>query len=170
VIAIAPCDNGPLRSSVAVPTVVAVLFVAAPARAVDFAVDAGAVEVITLPERQHAGFYPSLGVSLVFPFSKLALIPGLSVEGAPDIGHWGFVWSLVADFPVQARLGLDADVTLIHDQAGSDYRHAALFLGAGVGFSIFLGRWTISPYCNIFRDLTADGWAIVPGFNLAATR
>ncbi|HEY1587245.1 MAG TPA: hypothetical protein VGH63_16230 [Polyangia bacterium] len=146
------------------------LTVSPPARAYDFAVNAGAVEVVTLPERQHAGFYPYLGVSLIFPFSKLALIPSLTVEAAPDIGHWGFVWSLVADFPVHARLGIDADVTLLHDQTGSDVRHAELFLGAGVGFSIFLGRWTISPYCNIFRDLSADGWAIVPGFNLAATR
>jgi hypothetical protein len=156
--------------AVGLAAAVAILAVSPPARAYDFAVNAGAVEVVTLPERQHVGFYPYLGVSLVFPFSRLALIPSLSVEAAPDIGHWGFVWSLVADFPVHARLGLDADVTLIHDQSGSAVHHAEFFLGAGVGFSIFLGRWTISPYCNLFRDLSVDGWAVVPGFNLAATR
>jgi hypothetical protein len=153
----------------ALATAVALALLAAsnPARAADFAVDTGFVEVVTLPDRNHAGLYPYLGVSVVFPFPKLALIPGLSVEAAPETGRWGFVASLVADFPVHARLGLDVDVTLLHDQPGADWRRAEFFLGAGVGFSVFLGRWTISPYVNVFRDLSVEGWALVPGLNLA---
>jgi hypothetical protein len=43
-------------------------------------------------------------------------------------------------------------------------------LGAGVGFSVFVGTWTISPYVNVFRDLSVAGWALVPGLNLATTK
>jgi len=43
-------------------------------------------------------------------------------------------------------------------------------LGAGVGFSVFVGTWTFSPYVNVFRDLSVAGWALVPGLNLATTR
>ncbi|MDB4970162.1 MAG: hypothetical protein JWN44_5851 [Myxococcales bacterium] len=141
-----------------------------PAEAYDFAVNAGAVEVITVPARQHAGFYPYLGFSLVFPTRKMTLIPGLSVEAAPESGRWGFVWSLVADFAVHDRVGLDVDVVLIHDQPGADVGAAEFLLGAGVGFSVFWGKWTISPYVNVFRDLSVDGWALVPGLNFAATK
>lgn len=141
-----------------------------PAAAFDVAVNAGAVEVLAVPDRQHVGLYPYLGISLVFPSGKVALIPSLSIEAAPESGRWGFVWSLVADFPVHERLGLDVDVTLIHDQSGTDLGSAELLLGAGVGFSVFWGRWTISPYVNAFRDLSVDAWALVPGLNLAATK
>jgi hypothetical protein len=153
----------------ALAAALAVVALGAPARAYDFAVNAGAVEVVTLPDRQHVGFYPYVGFSFVFPFRRVALIPSLTVEAAPETGHWGFVGSLVADFPVHPRLGLDVDVTLLHDQFGGDFRSSEFFLGAGVGFSLFVGNWTISPYTNIFRDLSADGWAIVPGLNFAIT-
>lgn len=146
-----------------------VALAAAPARAADFAVDTGFVEVVAIPSRQHVGLYPYLGVSLVFPFRRLALVPGLSVEAAPESGRWGFVGSLVADFPVHPRLGLDVDLTVIHDQSGSDFAHADVLLGGGAGFSVFLGRWTVSPYVNVFGDLAGAGWALVPGLNLAAS-
>lgn len=158
-----------LAPAVAAAVASAALASSLPARAADFAVDAGAVEVVTLPERQHAGFYPYVGFSFVIPFRRLALVPGLAVEAAPETGRWGFVGSLLVDFPVHARLGLDLDVTLLHNQFGGDFRHADVFLGAGVGFSIFLGSFTVSPYANVFRDLVADAWAIVPGLNVAVT-
>jgi hypothetical protein len=142
---------------------------AGPAHAWDFAVDTGFVEVMAVPSREHVGLYPYLGVSFVVPLHRIALVPGLSVEAAPESGRWGLVASLVADLPVHQRLGLDVDVTLIHDQSGTDIAHADFLLGAGAGFSVFLGRWTLSPYVNIFRDLVVDGWAVVPGLNLAAT-
>ncbi len=147
-----------------------VLLSATPARAYDFAVDTGFVEVIGLPGRQHIGFYPYLGFSLAFPLPKVTLIPELTVEASPDAARWGFVATLVADFQVHQRLGIDVDVTLLHDQPRGDFGAAEFLLGAGVGFSVFVGTWTISPYVNVFRDLSVAGWALVPGLNLATTR
>jgi len=147
-----------------------VVAAAARAQAYDFAVDTGFVEVVGLPERQHIGFYPYLGVSLVFPLPKVTLVPELTVEASPDSARWGFVATLVADFQVHSRLGLDVDVTLLHDQPGGDFGAAEFLLGAGVGFSVFVGTWTISPYVNVFRDLSVAGWALVPGLNLATTK
>lgn len=157
-------------TAVRVAAFVLVGLVAAEARAYDFAVDAGAVEVIVLPGRSHYGLYPYLGVSLAFPLPRVTLIPALSVEAAPESGRWGFVASLVADFAVHARLGLDVDVVVLHDQPRGDFAAAEFLVGAGGGLSIFLGRWTVSPYVNAFRDLSVAGWALVPGVNLAATK
>ena len=159
------------------PTVTALLIalagcfaVARPAHAADFAVNSGAVEVVGIPARRHIGFYPYLGLSLAFPLPKVTLIPELAVEASPDAARWGFVLTLVADFAVHRRLGLDVDVTILHDQAGADFGAAEFLLGAGVGFSVFVGTWTLSPYVNVFRDVSVAGWALVPGFNLATTR
>jgi len=143
---------------------------AATARAADFAVDTGFVEVVLIPERQHLGFYPYVGVSLAFALPRLTLIPELTVEASPDAGRWGFVATLVADFAVHRRVGLDVDVTLLHDQPGGDFGAAEFLVGFGGGFSIFVGTWTFSPFVNVFRDLSVAGWAVVPGLNLATTR
>jgi hypothetical protein len=159
-----------VRRSTATAVLLGMLAASTPAHAYDFAVNAGAVEVVGIPERRHLGFYPYLGLSLAFPLPKVTLIPELSVEASADSARWGFVASLVADFAVHRRLGLDVDVTVLHDQSGADFRAAEFFLGAGVGFSLFVGTWTISPYVNVFRDLSVAGWALVPGINLAATK
>jgi hypothetical protein len=150
--------------------VLAMLAGSAPARAFDFAVNTGAVEVVGIPARNHLGFYPYLGVSLAFALPKVTLIPELTVEASPDAARWGFVLTLVADFAVHKRLGLDVDLTILHDQSGADIGAAEFFLGVGGGFSVFVGRWTISPYVNVFRDLSVGGWALVPGLNLACTQ
>ena len=148
----------------------AILCASTPARAADFAVNTGFVEVVLIPERAHFGFYPYLGLSLAFPLPRVTLIPELSIEASPDAGRWGFVATLVADFAVHRRLGLDVDVTILHDQPGGDFGAAEFLLGVGGGFSVFVGSWTISPYVNVFRDLSVAGWAVVPGLNLATTR
>jgi|KBSMisStaDraftv2_1062788.scaffolds.fasta_scaffold1192939_1 hypothetical protein len=140
------------------------------AHAADFAVNTGFVEVVIIPEREHLGFYPYLGVSLAFPLPKLTLIPELTVEASPDARRWGFVATLVADFAVHRCIGLDVDVTLLHDQPGGDFGAAEFLVGVGGGFSIFVGTWTLSPFVNVFRDLSVPGWAVVPGLNLATTR
>ena len=159
-----------MRRATVTATFAAVVAVARPARAYDFAVNTGAVEVVSIPARRHLGFYPYLGLSLAFPLPRVTLIPELTVEASADSARWGFVLSLVADFAVHRRLGLDVDVTILHDQTGADFGSAEFFLGAGVGFSVFVGTWTISPYVNVFRDLSVAGWALVPGINLATTR
>jgi hypothetical protein len=149
---------------------VGLVAVAGSAHAYDFAVNSGAVEVVAVPERHHIGFYPYLGLSLIFPLPKVTLVPELAVEASADSARWGFVLSLVADFAVHRRLGLDLDVTILHDQPGGDFGAAEFLLGAGVGFSVFVETWTISPYVNVFRDVSVAGWALVPGINLATTR
>jgi hypothetical protein len=140
------------------------------AHAYDFAINVGAVEVVTIPERAHFGLYPYLGLSLAFALPRVTLIPELAVEAAPESGRWGLVASLVADFAVHRRLGLDVGVVILHDQPGGDVHAAEFLVGAGVGFSIFAGHWTASPYVNAFRDLSVPGWALVPGINLAFVR
>ena len=141
------------------------LLLPARARAVDVALNLGFIEAVT-EHGAHIGAYPSVGVSLAFPLRHVTLIPSLSLEAA-DTGHWGFVGSFVTDFPVTDWLGLDLDVTLIHDQPGGDFDHAELLVGAGVGCSFFFGKTALSPFVNVFRDVTVAGWAIVPGVNLA---
>ncbi|MCU1278355.1 MAG: hypothetical protein JWM53_1901 [bacterium] len=154
----------------ATAAVLAMLASSAPAHAFDFAVNAGAVEVVGIPARNHLGLYPYLGVSLAFVLPQVTLIPELTVEASPDSARWGFVLTLVADFVVHKRLGLDVDITILHDQPGAEFGAAEFFLGVGGGFSVFLGRWTVSPYVNVFRDLSVPGWALVPGINLAFTQ
>jgi hypothetical protein len=159
-----------MRSAPAVALALALVGASAPARAYDFAVNTGFVEVVLIPERAHLGLYPYIGVSLAFVLPKVTLIPELTVEASPDAGRWGFVATLVADFAVHRRIGLDVDVTILHDQPGGDFGAAEFLVGAGGGFSIFVGTWTLSPYVNVFRDLSVPGWAVVPGLNLATTR
>ena len=152
-----------------VVALVAVMFASSPARAVDVALNAGAVEVVAIPQTQHLGFYPYAGISLTEAFTHVALVPSLVIEFAPENGHWGFVGALVVDFPVTKRIGLDIDAVILHDQPGFDFAKAELLVGGGVGFSIYLGRWTVSPYVNVLYDLVVAGQVVVPGLNVAFT-
>ena len=142
---------------------------ALPAQALDVALNAGAIEVVGLKPSpvKHVAVYPSVGVSLVKPLEHLTLIPGLAVEAAPELGAWGLVASLVADFAVSDRLGLDLDVTVLHDQVGGDVRGAAFLAGGGVGCSLFFGKLTVSPFVNLFVGLNVEGLSLVPGVNVA---
>ena len=149
--------------------VLGLLACASEARAMDVALNAGATEVLTVPPLAHLAVYPAVGVSLVQPLEHVTLIPGLAVEYAPETGAWGFILSLVADFALNDRLGLDLDVTLLHDQPGAHFEEAALLLGGGVGCSVFLGKWTVSPFVNVFHGLNVPGWSLVPGVNVAFT-
>ncbi len=146
---------------------VLLLALAGEARALDFALNAGAIEVLTVPPARHLAVYPSVGVSAVKAFERVTLIPGLAAEWAPETGAWGLVGSLVADFSVNERLGLDLDVTVLHDQAGAAFGQAAFFAGAGGGGSLFFGKWTASVFVNLFHGLNVEGWSLVPGLNVA---
>jgi hypothetical protein len=149
--------------------VLLVLACAGEARAFDVTVGAGATELLALDPLQHVAVYPAVGVSLVQPFEHVTLIPSLSVEYAPETGYWGLVLALVADFPVSDRVGLDVNVTLLHDQPGAKFSEAGYYIGAGVGCSVFLGKWTVSPLVDVFRGLNVPGWSLVPGVNVAYT-
>lgn len=147
----------------------AVALTVAPAAhaAVEFGLCVGALEVILLPVA-HGGFYPyvggAVGVSLV---QNLAFIASLSIEYSFDQGRGGFVAVTTLDYALGTRVGLDLNVALIHDQPGLQFSQAQFFLGAGPGVSIYLGKFTLSPFLNFFAGLTTPGASIVPGINLS---
>jgi len=95
---------------------------------------------------------------------------GGDLGGAGDQGGLAVRGKDVVVERVARLLGLDVDVTILHDRSGADVGAAELFVGAGVGFSVFVETWTISPYVNLFRDVSVAGWALVPGINLSTTR
>ena len=147
----------------------ALLAAPAPAAAFDTAVNVGAIEIVSLPERQHIGAYPYLAVSLAFPLRRVTLIPSLGMEASPELARFGVVASFTADFPVRGPFGLDLVATLIHDQAGSAVAAALFFFGVGVGASWTHGHFTLSPSLNAFTGLNTPGFSLVPALNLAYT-
>ncbi len=142
---------------------------AAPAFAADFALNAGALEVVAFPPPAHAGLYPNLGVSVALPGPDVTWIVALSFEWSFDQGRGGLVLVGTADFPLSERVGLDLNLALIHDQPGVKFDHADFYVGGGPGLSFFFGKWTVSPYLSIFAGLVTPGASFVPGVNLART-
>jgi hypothetical protein len=148
---------------------VALLLLAAPARAVDFALNVGALEVILLPPA-HGGFYPYVGGSLAVPLPhNLTFIAALSIEWSFEMGRGGFVVVATLDYLVAEHVGLDLNVAFIHDQPGLRFAESEFFLGAGPGVSLLFGKWAISPFVNFFGGLRTPGASIVPGINVART-
>lgn len=142
-------------------------FLIGTAKAQDFAVNAGVIEVMAIPDGIHLGAYPYLGGSLVIPTEYITLVPGLSVEWSPEFNRWGFVANLVADRALSDRIGLDLNLALTHDQEGNKWDEAAFLFGFGPGASVFLGQWTISPSFCFFRGLNVPGWSFVPCVNVS---
>lgn len=141
---------------------------AGPAHAeVDLAANAGALEVFEPTTPQHVGAYSYLALSLAIPTDRATLVPSLGAEWSPELGAWGFVASLTADFPAGTRLGIDVTASLAHDQLGSQWADATYAAGIGGGVSVFLGPWTVSPSINVFTGLNVSGWTIVPTINLS---
>lgn len=147
--------------------VLVAMLCASPALAADFALNAGALEVVALPPPQHAGLYLSAGPSLAFVVPHAVLIGSLSIEWSPDQLRGGLVLNFTADFPLGDRVGLDLNVTFIHDQAGTDFAHASFFIGAGPGATFFFGKQAISPFVSVFYG--AGGFSLVPGINFSST-
>lgn len=138
-----------------------------PARAVDFAINAGALEVVLIPAA-HGGFYPYLGVSLAVPMGHdITFIGSVSYEWSFDQQRGGFVVVATLDFLVNEHLGIDLNLAFIHDQPGLRFAEADFFLGAGPGFSVLLGKWAISPFLNLFGGLRTDSASLVPGINVS---
>ena len=133
------------------------------------AANLGAIEVLDPSggHVSHLGFYPYIGVSMIVPGPRITFIPALSVEWSPDAGRWGFVAAGTGDLALSPRLGFDINVSLIHDQAGAGFGDAIFLIGGGPGVSIFLGRYTLSPYVSVFKGLNVSGWSVVPGLNAA---
>ena len=151
------------------PFVLALLLLGAPARAVDFAINVGALEVVLLPPA-HGGFYPYLGVSLAVPLGHdVTFIGSLSYEWSFDQQRGGLVVVATLDFLVHEHFGIDLNFAFIHDMPGLRFAEADFFLGAGPGFSVLLGKWTISPFLNLFGGLKTDSASLVPGLNVSRT-
>lgn len=133
------------------------------------AANIGVIEVVGVPETSHLGIYPYVGVSYVIPGEDITLIPALAIEWSPDESRWGFVLTGTGDIALTPRLGFDINVSVIHDQSGTDFGDAIYLVGAGPGISIFAGRYTFSSYVSVFKGINVSGWSLVPGFNAAIT-
>jgi len=129
------------------------------------AANLGAIEVVGVPDGTHLGVYPYIGGSYVIPGDDVTMIPGLSIEWSPDQSRWGFVATGTGDIALSPRVGFDINVAVIHDQSGASFGDADFFIGAGPGLSIFIDRYTVSPYVSVFKGITVSGWSIVPGVN-----
>ena len=149
--------------------VVAVALAASPASAVDFGVGVGVLEIILVPPA-HGGFYVYAGGSVAVPFAnQFAFIGSVSYEFSPDQLHSGFVVVATLDWAVTKRVGLDLNVAFIQDMPGVNFTKSELYLGAGPGVSIFIDKWTLSPFVNFFGGLITPGASIVPGLNVSRT-
>lgn len=135
--------------------------------AADFALNGGALEVVALPPPQHAGLYLYAGPSLAFVTRHAVLIGSASLEWSPDQLRGGLVLGFTADFPLGDRVGLDLNLTFIHDQQGLDFARASYFIGGGPGVTFFFGKQAISPFVSLFYG--AGGFSLVPGINFAST-
>jgi hypothetical protein len=74
-----------------------------------------------------------------------------------------------ADFPLNARVGLDLNLSLTHDQPGLELSKAAFILGAGPGATFYFGKWSVSPMVSLCSALGAGGWSLLPAVNVGYT-
>lgn len=144
-----------------------VVVLAAPAaQAVDFGVQVGALEVVLLPPA-HGGFYPYVGGFVSVPLGAgFTFVGSLSFEWSFDQGNGGLVVVTTLDWALNERVGLDLNVALIQDMPGLRFAESLVFLGAGPGVTVFLGKWAVSPFLNFFGTLNGTGASIVPGLNV----
>lgn len=127
----------------------------------------GVIEVVGQPGSEHLGVYPYAAVSTLIPAGKFAIIPAIGVEWAPEFDRWGVTGVVTADYAIGTRAGLDLNLAFIHDQQDHHWDDAIFLAGGGPGISIFLGKWTVSPYVSWFQGLNVDGGALVPGLNVS---
>lgn len=146
-----------------------VLLVAPAAHAVDFGVQAGALEVVLLPPA-HGGFYPYVGGFVAAPIGKgFSFVGSLSLEWSFDQGRGGIVVVTTLDYSVSEHVGIDLNGVFIQDQPGLRFAESQFFLGGGPGVSLIFGKWTISPFLSFLGGLNVAGWSIVPGINVGYT-
>jgi hypothetical protein len=140
------------------------------ARAVEFNLNIGALEVVLVPTVAHAGFYPFVGVGLAVPLTeRLTFLASLSLEASFEMRRGGLVAVATLDWRATSRLGVDFNLAFIHDQPGLQFTSAEFFVGAGPGVSVFLGRWALSPFVSLFAGLVTPGLSVVPGLNVSYT-
>lgn len=136
------------------------------AYAQDIAANIGVLQVRNLPGGENLGMYPYVGPSVMIKTKHVTLVPGLSLEWAPETDRWGFVGTFVTDFPIASHVGLDLLVAAGTDWSGME-REGLYFGGAGGGCSIFIEQWTVSPFGILFQNLNIPGHTFVPGLNIS---
>lgn len=144
------------------------MFFSGPALAADPAVNVGVIENIAVPDTEHLGVYPYVSGSLVIsPRENVLIVPGVGFEYSPEFNRWGFVGTLVFDYAFSESVGFDIVTTILHDQTAADFDDALWFLGIGPGMTFVTESVAISPSVSLYRGLTAPGWSVVPGLNVA---
>ena len=145
---------------------VAILVVSGTAQATPLALNVGALEARALPD-DHIGVYPFVAVSDERELGPFIVLPSVGVEWCPETAHWGFIATVVADYPIGEVTGLDLLATLIHDQDGVGFDDALFLLGVGPGLSITIEPLVVSPFVFFYKLLNAPGFSWSPGLNIA---
>ncbi|MFH1098478.1 MAG: hypothetical protein V1723_00925 [Candidatus Uhrbacteria bacterium] len=134
------------------------------------AANVGALEVLALNPLGHVGVYPYVGASMAVPVADgLTVIPSVSIEYSPELGNWGLVGVVTADYALNGTIGVDVLAAFVHDQHGAAFNEAAFFTGPGIGTTVFIGRWTVSPSISAFYGLNgaaAGTWSAAPALNV----
>lgn len=128
----------------------------------------GVGEYVGLNPPEHQGVFPCWGLyASIDVRGKVNLIPALSVEAAPENGHWGLFATFTADVPVHKYVGLDATAMLLHDQKGGDWGGAEFLAGAGPGVTVYLGDWSVGANAIFLRSLNRSSWVFFPGVGIS---
>jgi hypothetical protein len=135
------------------------LLIPASAQAETYGASAGVAEVVTAPHPGHAGFYLDAAGWIDLPAAPWFVDPSIGVEAAPDTRRWGFFGALTVGRSLGDRVALEADVTAVHDQSGTDLAEASYFGGIGIAIAYFRARWSFAPSITALRDLgTGDDY------------
>src|SRR5438128_1413831 len=114
-----------------VVSVAAVAFLPLAASAGSLSPNVGVLEALTDPGGDHLGVYSYAAASTLFPAGKLAIIPAVGVEWAPEFDRWGVVGTVTADYAIGSRVGLDLNLAFIHDQQDHHWDDPIFLAGAG---------------------------------------
>jgi hypothetical protein len=146
-----------------------VCLVARDARAVDVWMNAGAAEVLLLPDATHYAVYGYVAITVPIDtgWHGLYVIPGVGFELAPEVGRGGFTGYLTAEKVLSTRVAADFIVTFVHDQSGLSSDDAVFSVGVGGGVSIAIGRAALSPSLSMYRTVDAADWSLAPTLNVA---
>jgi hypothetical protein len=166
-----PEDAAMRRGPVLALLLAAPVFLAArDAHAVDVWMNAGASEVVIVPDATHYAVYGYVAITVPFDtgWHGIYVIPGLGFELAPEVERGGFTGYLTAEKSVSGSVAADLIVTFVHDQSGVSSDDAVFSVGLGVGVSIVMGRAALSPSLSMYRTLDdAAGWSLAPTLNVA---
>jgi hypothetical protein len=139
------------------------------ALAADPSVSVGASENVGLDDGEHYGFYPAVMGALAFEAGPVVLVPAVGVEGCAELGAWGFIGSFAVDVPVHDHVGIDVAAMVVHDQEGDAWDEATVSIGGGLGASVFLDQWSISPMVAVFGVPGEPGLILSPSLTVSYT-